>query len=324
MADAVERSQARGLRQVARGFGLAALGAGGLVVLVLATFAVAVSRMDWDFELGPGDGKDSERLAVDVTPRTGLTDGGLVRVTSGAFSAGSVIGLTVCLRDADTERRGADACDSSVGSRFAVPPDGHLDATFTVARVITIGGIAHDCAAVPCLVVAANVTDYNRSGGQEIQFAPGLPPADLTNTDERARTDLLPISGEPAGAVTPGTTLSVTATGLVPGEPVLVALCTSDFLRVDPWEACTTDDISTATMAMLAGEVGDVDERAGPDGSFTTQVTVPRSVKPIGDFSAGPSPTAAACTAAPGECAVVIAAAADTKRSAYLPLTVAN
>lgn len=323
MADAVERSQAR-FRGAARGVGLAVLGVGGLVGLVLATFALAVSRMDWSFELGPGDGKASERLAVDVTPRTGLTDGGSVRVNSGAFSAGSVVGMTVCLRDADTERRGADACDSSVGSRVAVPPDGRLDVAFTVARVITVGGVAHDCASVPCLVVAADVTDYNRSGGEEVRFAPGLPPADLTQTGERARTDRLPISVEPAGAVSPGMTLSVTATGFVAGEPVLVAWCTSDFLRLDPWDACTTDDISTAVMAMLGGEVGDINDRADREGSYTAQVTVPRSVTPIGDFSAGPSPTAATCAAAPGKCALVVTAAADTKRSGYLPIIIAN
>ncbi len=294
------------------------------MVVLLAVVGVVLSRTGWDFELGPGDGKDSKRLAVDVAPATGLTDGGQVRVTSGAFMAGSVVGLTVCLREADTEERGVDACDTSVGSRFAVPPDGHLDATFVVPRVVTIGGVVHDCATVRCLVVAADATDFDRSGGEEVRFVAGLPPAELTETGERVRTDLLPATVEPAGPVSLGTTLSVTATGLVPGEPVLVALCTSDFLRVDPWEACTTDDLPAAAMAILGADVGDIDDRADPGGSFTTQVTAPRSVKPIGGLSGGPSPTEASCTAAPARCAVVIAAAADTKRSAYYPLTIAD
>jgi len=321
MADAVEGPPARRSRRVALGFAWSALGTGGIVVVLLVVVVILssfiLSRVDWEF--GPGDGTDSARLAVEVAPRTGLADGGQVRVTSRAFSAGSVVGLAVCLREADTEEKGVDACDTTVGSRFAVPPDGRLDATFVVPRVITVGGGVHDCATVPCLVVAADVTDFDRSGGKEIRFAAGLPPADLTGAGERGRTDLLPVTVEPAGPFSPGATLSVTATGLVPGEPVLVAMCTNDFLRVDPWEACTTDDTTAAATAIMGGNVGDIDDRADPDGSFTAQVTVPRSVEPFSGSSG-----AASCTTAPGRCAVVIAAAADTKRSAYLPLTVAD
>lgn len=303
---------------------IGSVGAGG-VVAVLVTFVLvsSLSLGSCEFDYGPGKGTDSERLAVDVAPRTGLTDGATVRVTSRAFTAQSIVGLAVCLRAADTEQQGVDACDTVAGSRVAVPPDGRLDAAFVVPRVVTVGGTAHDCAAAPCLVVAADANDFDRSGGEEIRFAEDLPPADLTPRRERGRTDLLPITADPPGPVPAGATLSVTATGLVPGEPVLVGLCTEDFLRLDPWEACTTDDTSAALTAILGRDVVGIDDRADADGSFTTEVAITRSVTPFVGVS-GRQPTAAACTAAPGRCAVVIAAAADTKRSAYLPVTVTD
>lgn len=153
MAARSERTLARGCLGCA---GASALVGVGLVVVfgLLATQATSCSL---DLGMGPGSGTRSARLPVTVTPRTGLTTGQVVRVTSTAFDAHRVVGVAVCLREADTERRGIDACDTRSGSRFAVDAAGRLDARFAMPRTITVADRTHDCAgrAGRCLVVAA-------------------------------------------------------------------------------------------------------------------------------------------------------------------------
>lgn len=341
--------------------GLSVLGFFGVVVLLVGGLGAGASSCDVD--LGdPGDGTASQRLPVEVTPARALADGSTVRVTSDAFDADTVVGVAVCLRAADTERRGAKACDEIQGARYATDGDGHLDATYAVPRVITVGSQAYDCAATTerCLVVAANTGDYDESGGVPVSFRSGLPPAQLTPVVERPVTDHLPVGGQPPAddePVADGTEVTVLASGFQPGEPLLVAWCTSELEEVGMTEACEPLDVQAAVEAIMFRSVDGDLLTADAKGAVATSVPVRATITPFGDdigkgldsYGDTTTTTAAPATGAPtttlpgatttttplgagavrcgaeeGGCSIVIAAAADTKRSAVLPYTTAR
>lgn len=301
------------------------LGAGGYLVVValgaIGLFSLTVPSCEIDVG-DPGTGKDSQRLPVDVAPATGLADGTLVAVTSDAFGPEEVVAVAQCLSDAATVPTGVEDCDTDGGQRFAVDATGHLTALVAVHRVITVGGEAHDCAeaAERCILVAADASDYSLSGGVPLSFGTDLPAAELVaRTGPRPATVLLPGRLTPEEPVTAGTTVEVEASGFVPGEPVVVALCQRAFLQDAAERACDPLDTSTVS-AILTRSVRGVPLAADEAGVVRTRVTAPAEVVPFLD--AEDRSRAADCTAAPGACAVVVAAAADLQRSAYLPLTV--
>ena len=131
----------------------------------------------------------------------------------------------------------------------------------------------------------------------------------------RPPTDRLPIIGGAPVPSTSGDDLRVTASGFQPGEPLLVAKCGPTFARAGDVYACDPRD-SQAAVAAVMGDVGAVKDAADRSGLFTTSITVPARITSLGKRSR--------CAKAPGTCSVVVAAAADTKRSAVLPLTVAG
>lgn len=329
-----------------RAAGCAAIG--GLSFAALAVGVVVLTGMfialvpSCDLDLGsPGDGTESARLPVTVSPRTDLADDAEVRVTSDAFEPEDIVGVAVCLRKADTQDAGVEACDEVQGARFATDAQGRLDATYRVPRVITVGGRAYDCAAKAerCLVVAADASDYDRSGGQAITYRTGLPAADLRTVGARPVSDRLPIGADPAvdGPVASGSELQVLATGFQPGEPVLVAYCTDQVERDGMIDACEPLDASAVVTALLGGTVEGVADRANDDGAVSVTLEARSVVSPTTKVDAsGSSGTTAVpggtvplidgqarCTQAGGGCTIVIAAAADTKRSAILPYVVA-
>lgn len=342
-SDLVEHD--RGLTKKVLGcFGLGSLGVVGAVVAAMVVLgALASLASGCDIEVGdPGDGKDSQHLAVAVAPASDLVDGSTIRVTSAAFPADSIVGVAVCLRTADTERKGVEACDETQGARFATTADGALDATYRVPRVITVGGAAYDCAAAPerCLVVAADADDYDRSGGQAVRFRSGLGPVDLAPVTERPVTDHLPIGAQPSvdGApVAAGTSLEVLASGFQPGEPLLIAYCTSEVEEEGVVGTCEPVDETAALGAVVFRSItGDL-PRADSSGAFTTRLEAKATVVPYGAEAADEEPSGTSttttrasglrpgevrCTKSGGGCTIVIAAAADTKRSAVLPYTV--
>lgn len=348
-------------RRILGCFGCGGLGVAGFFgVLALLVGSLGTGASGCDLDLGdPGDGTDSQRLAVDVSPRTDLEDGSVVRVTSDAFGPDAIVGIAVCLRSADTERRGVAACDEIQGARYATDAEGRLDATFPVPRVITVGGQAYDCAqaAERCLVVAADANDYDRSGGQPVRFGRDLEPADLEAVTTRPQTDLLPIGSEPAAgetALADGTELTILASGFQPGEPLLLAHCTDEFAEAGAFEACDPVDDLLAVEAVMTRSVEGDFPRADESGAFTTTLPVRRRIAPFagdlgraltaasetsttsttgavdpGPTTSSPSTTAvpdpgdAWCTRNGGGCVIVVAAAADTKRSAVLPYVAA-
>lgn len=308
--------------------GLGAMVGGGAVATAAAIALIAGSVLSLggallgglgEVRIGdPGPGTDSLRLPVAVAPTEGLREGQTVFVTSDAFEAEEVVGVALCLREADEKSRGVEACDLDSGARFAIDAEGRLAAALAVPRVITVAGEAHDCGAEPgrCLVVAADADDFDVSGGEPVSFAADAPAPALVPADPRPRTFLLPGELAPEGPHRVGDEVVVTASGFVPGEPLLVATCTDAFLHAEPWAACEPRDGNEAVMALMTRSTRGVTLRADDAGRVQLSVTVPGGVASYG------SEVGASCTRRAGACAVVVAAAADTARSAYLPLTV--
>lgn len=302
-----------------------------VVAAGIAILAIALSDFDLDFSSGGGkDGTDSQRLAVEVTPSTDLRPGDHVKVTTDAFSADAVVAVTVCLREADTLRRGLAACDEVQGSRYAVGSNGKLAATYVVPRSVTIRGQFVDCAGSDgrCLVVAADIDDYNRSGGRPISFRRDLPSAETTLTSTRPHTDLLPVTATPQGPAEPGATLRLEATGFEPNEPLLVAWCTDGFETLGIG-TCEPTDQAAAFSAIALGSLPDA-PRADAEGRAVIDATVRSTIEPTSSGFNLPGEPAERrrsdgrfdCRTSAGRCSIVIAAAADTKRSAVLPYEV--
>lgn len=277
-------------------------------------------------------------LPVEVAPRTGLTDGQVVFVTSDAFAAETRVSVGLCLREAleplDPGGRGPgtvgpspitglDACDTDSGARFATDAEGHLAVALPIRRVITVDGVAYDCAEAPdrCLVVAAAARDFDLSGGQAITFAPGLGPADLTPSDSRPKTFTFPISSDPAPIGPAGTMVTVTARGFVPGEPVILATCTPEVLTRSVPEVCEPDDVDSAISAAL-GNLGAVPDHADDTGTVIAQVPLPATLTPYGSGLIATTGGPALDCSVPETCGIAVAAAADFARSAFLPVTI--
>lgn len=287
-----------------------------VAVVVMATVLGSISLRGCDFTFGPGKGTHSLRLPITVAPATGLRDGTVVTVTSHAFGPDIVVGVAVCLREADTKSQGVDACDKISGARYATDAHGALHATFPLPRVITVAGRAHDCATVTarCVLVAADASDFDTSGGQPIVFRAGLPGVALTPHFVRSGSDHLPVTGTPHGPLRANTRVRVTASGFQPGEPLLVARCVGA-PGDSPERNCQPLNEGAAIGAVMFHVLTGLALHARPDGTFTVAVAAAPVVRPY--TGAGPTD----CSSVPDACTIVVAAAADTKRSAVLPYT---
>lgn len=309
---------------VASALVLGGSGVAGLFVVVGLVGALSLNLDGCAFGSidDPGTGRDSVRFAVEVAPSTGLVDAQAVVVESTAFAPHRVVGITQCLSEAATVPTGVEDCDVDAGQRFAADGEGRLAALVAVDRVITVDGVAHDCAAAAerCVLVASDATDYSLSGGQPLTFASDLPSVELVaRVGTRPQSVLLPGELSPAGPLPAGSPLRATATGFVPGEPVIVALCDAGVLTVGPESTCDPLDTG-AIVALMARDVGSVDLLADADGAVTVTTDVPATVVP---WNASGATSGTDCSTEPGACVLVLAAAADTQRSAVIPLTVA-
>lgn len=306
---------------VGRSLAFAGLGCGGVLVIGVVVLVFALPHINFTFSSDgvgdPGPGTASLRLKVAVTPREGLADGTEVRITSQAFAAGHVVGVTVCRREADLDASGVQDCDTPSGYRYSVDGTGRLDATFPVPRVITVRGDAYDCARASnrCILVAADAGDYDLSGGQTLTFSPDLPDVALTPTTKRPGSDLLPVTGGPASPTADGASVPVTARGFQPGEPILVARC-QGFPESAVEDACEPLDRDAAMAAIMFRTTDTVKDHAAVDGSFTVSVPTSRTIQPFLDPNRAQLKP---CTSAAAGCTIVVSAAADTRRSAILP-----
>jgi hypothetical protein len=300
-------------------------GAVGLVVTAVSVLVLigVLSNLatSCEFRLAndPGPGTASQHLPVQISPRSGLRDGSVVTVDSTAFQARSVVGVAVCLREADTKQRGVAACDEVQGARYAVDPTGRLHATYAVPRRIRVGGQVRDCGvrAERCVLVAADASDYDRSGGQPITFDPREAPPTRKVPRTRPQTDHLQAGGQPAGPVPWGTEITMLATGFQPGEPLLAAYCTDAFDQEGPW-ACDPLDFDAAFDALMGRDNLSFALRATESGAATVTLRARRKIDVVPSSGSGDETD---CRTEPGRCALVIAAAADIKRSAVLPYT---
>ncbi|MFN8016585.1 MAG: neocarzinostatin apoprotein domain-containing protein [Acidimicrobiales bacterium] len=301
-----------------------------LVGLAVLIGILASSLEGCDLDIGdPGDGKDSAHLAVAVAPSRGLRPGQDVRITSTAFGADQIVSVTACLREADTDRKGVEACDRVQGYRYATDQRGRLDATYPVPRLIRVGGRTVDCGTSPgrCLVVAADADDFDRSGGVPVSFTGPRPEA--TPPTERAASDHLPASAAPSAPIPAGTPVVVRASGFQPGEPLLAAWCTDD-LGNGLAEACEAEHPMEAVGAIGFRTLPDATLHADAHGRVAVTLPARADVVPttLSNFSASTSTTldparprtgGHRCDLRPGRCAFVVAAAADLKRSAVAP-----
>lgn len=303
----------------AAGCGTAVLALGLVVLGGLALWLSSCEVPVLDFQAKRSDGTRSQHLPVQVDPRVDLADGTVVTVTSNAFDPHRVVGVAVCLEEADTEAAGVAACDAVSGARFAVSPEGRLAATYAVPRVITVGGVARDCAApgTSCLVVAADGGDYDRSGGQRIAFRSDLGPTNLVPATVRPHSDLLPVLPPAVEGLTAGSTVEITASGFQPGEPVLLAHCV-DFPARSAVQACDPAD-DEALGAVIGLSTMGVTRHADATGTAVFTFTALAEVTAV--LQAAEEPTS--CTGPSPGCSFVIAAAADTRRSAVVPYSVA-
>lgn len=174
--------------------------------------------------LGPRDGKDSVQLPVTAEPSTGLRDGDEVTVRGEGFVPGESVGIVQCAREAGGEtpetRGGVDGC--YIGDYVNVNADdqGVAQGTYVVKRILTTpltGSV--DCAAEVgrCIVAIGAISDYDRSGGLAVEFAPDVEPVELPT-----------VQAQPAEALADGQAVRVTATGLTPGDVMSVEVCSSD------------------------------------------------------------------------------------------------
>lgn len=316
------------------------LGAGCAGTGLVAVIGIFVALSSVTFTLGscepidrPGGGRHSERLAVTVSPRTDLVDGTVAAVRSTAFEVGTVVGVTQCTALADTRGLGADACDTTNGARFAVP-EGGLDVSYAIRRVITVDGRAVDCASRPkrCLVVAAATGDYDHSGGQSISFRGGLPSVPLTATTERRLSDRLPVTSYPSGPQPDGTEVLLVGRAFVPGEPIVAAWCTDDAETEGFLGSCEPVEPGGAAAVGL-GDTDRVTLHADQQGTVATGIRIRAEVTAydLADLLASASDhpvdrvvarEPVDCRERAGRCWFVLAAAADTQRSAIVPYEV--
>jgi len=168
--------------------GCGVFGLGGLLVgVALVVWLGSVALDGSSGMLGGGGGDTAPTTAVPIArsgaaiaidPPADLADGAEVRVTGSGFPSGPV-SITACLTHAPGG--GGDRCDDSTGTVAAAGTGGKLLATRAVPRVITVGGVAYDCAAAPgaCSLRARPIGRPGDPGVTAgILFATGRSPTD--------------------------------------------------------------------------------------------------------------------------------------------------
>lgn len=164
--------------------------------------------------------------------------------------------------------------------------------------------------------MAAEAKDYDRSGGQRITFRSDLGPVDLVPTTARPHSLLLPVLPPSFQGLAAGSTVEVTASGFQPGEPLVLAHC-AGFPARSAMAACDPVD-DQAIGALITRQTDSVTRHADDTGTAVFSFT---ALPTVSAFQAPDQPTS--CAAPVSDCSFVIAAAADTQRSAVVPYAVA-
>jgi hypothetical protein len=174
--------------------------------------------------LGPRDGKNSIRLPLTAEPSTGLRDGQSITVSATGFVPGESVGLVQCAKEAggDTPetRGGIDGCLISPYVSLTADDSGAVSGQYEVHRVLTtpLTGTV-DCAAEAnrCIVAMGALSDYDRSGGHGIEFAPGGEPVEIPT-----------VLVTPTDGLADGDVVHIDADGLSPNTFATIEVCSSD------------------------------------------------------------------------------------------------
>jgi hypothetical protein len=188
---------------------------------------------------------------ITVEPSTGLVDGMTVTVTGRFFARNDDIELRQCPPD-DT-----GLCWSVDGGGVTTDDDGAFEVGVPVWRLLDgDAGQPVDCAAIAraCQLQGIGV----HSGGQ--------PPAAPLEFDPDGPLPAVPmVTLDPSGPITDGQEVLVSGAGFVPGQGVLVELCTLDESGLP--DSCLISDVTGFEP---------VDVRA--DGTWSRPVTIPRNL----------------------------------------------
>jgi hypothetical protein len=123
---------------------------------------------------------------VTATPDKNLADGQSILVTGGDFTPSNGVGIVECERGAT----GPAQCDLSTLDEVQSDSSGSFTTLYTVSRIIDIsGGVEKaeprgrtiDCAVSPCILGAADITDYAIAAKTPLAFNVRSPLA-LTGT----------------------------------------------------------------------------------------------------------------------------------------------
>jgi len=122
----------------------------------------------------------STGMPVTIDPREGLRDGQTVTVRGESFPPGTEVYIGVCSRLAPGT--GIERCDRTNFKVVNAGADGTFEATYTLRRILEIGGTAYDCTAAPaegertaCILVAAPARSETENGQVPLWFDPDAP-----------------------------------------------------------------------------------------------------------------------------------------------------
>jgi hypothetical protein len=169
------------LPQVATGIGL-----GGLASRIVNSGSCGSSGSSGSSGSGSGSSSTCGPATLTAKPDKGLADGQSILVTGADFTPSSGVGIVECERGAT----GPEQCDLSTLYEVQSNGSGSFTTPYTVSRIINIsGGIEKaaarqktiDCAVSPCILGAADISDYAIAGKTPLSFNVRSPLA-LTGT----------------------------------------------------------------------------------------------------------------------------------------------
>jgi hypothetical protein len=110
--------------------------------------------------------------SLTANPSAQLADGQTITVTGSGFTPDTVVGMAEC----ESGTSGEAGCDLSTVQEVFSDNTGSFSTPYTVTRMLALEGTSIDCALTPCLIGAADVSDYSVEASASIGFNPNIPP----------------------------------------------------------------------------------------------------------------------------------------------------
>jgi hypothetical protein len=180
-------------------------------VATLATVAIGVG-------LAPVAADAAATPAIVVTPATGLASGQTLHVTGSGFAAKQDVAGVECLRGA----KSPSACDLGNVAFATADASGGFKATFVAHRTVLTNAGFGDCAPDACEMLFALAADFKKQATTPITFDPTKPLPKTT------------VSAKPATALLDQQSVSVTGTGFIAGDDIVVLECVAAVLFCGP------------------------------------------------------------------------------------------